>query len=125
MPKGKIIRKAVTEQEIKVDAFIPFGERFADLVLPDWRSTRGRNMWSRIFLDKMNILTIAAGLRVPFGKEVMAGRECCRKGKIYYSLEHDNFYCRKCNKGMGQEYYMKNIGNKWRPKRWSGEKWRL
>ena len=69
MPKGKISRKAVTEQEIKVDAFIPFRERFADLVLPDWRSTRGRNMWSRIFLDKMNILTIAAGLRVPFGKE--------------------------------------------------------
>ncbi len=37
----------------------------------------------------------------------------CSHGHIYYSLEHDNFYCGSCNKGQGNEYYRANKP-KWR-----------
>jgi len=45
--------------------FVPEAERFANSVVPDYRMyTKGRDDWSRVFIDRMNELTIAAGLRV-------------------------------------------------------------
>ena len=43
----------------------------------------------------------------------MEKRLCCEQGKAYYNLEHDNFYCDTCNRGMGQEFYLKNILRCW------------
>lgn len=55
------------DHEGRVNAFIPEAERWADDVVPDWKKySAGRGEWSNAFLWKMNELTIAAGLRVPF-----------------------------------------------------------
>jgi len=31
------------------------------------------------------------------------GQHC---SQIYYSTEHDNFYCKECNRGMGLPFYL-------------------
>lgn len=33
----------------------------------------------------------------------------CQHPTVRYSKECDNFFCTRCDKGMGQEYYNKNI----------------
>lgn len=33
----------------------------------------------------------------------------CENKTAYYNVEHDNFYCNKCNRGMGMDYYRDNI----------------
>jgi len=62
--------KVDTKNISKIDALIPEAERYADIELNlfSTRSAAGRltREWSRIFLDRMNELTIAAGLRVSF-----------------------------------------------------------
>jgi hypothetical protein len=30
----------------------------------------------------------------------------CEHADVYYSAEHDNFYCGRCQQGMGNEYYL-------------------
>lgn len=54
----------------RVDALIPEAARYVDTALNvnTWVGGPGRNSleWSRVFMDKMNELTIAAGLRVSF-----------------------------------------------------------
>ena len=70
MGRGKAIKKPATGHEEMINVFIPIAERYANHCVPDWGSyQKGRYDWSRVFLNKMNELTIAAGLRVPFGKE--------------------------------------------------------
>ncbi|HDZ25169.1 hypothetical protein LCGC14_1462950 [marine sediment metagenome] len=59
-----------TDHEELIDQYIPEAERYANVIIPGWREYQvGRGDWSLVFLEKMNELTIAAGLRVPFGKE--------------------------------------------------------
>jgi len=36
----------------------------------------------------------------------------CEHKRVYYSKEHDNFYCCKCNHGMGNEYYNEHKNNR-------------
>ena len=73
MGRGKAIKKPATGHEEMINEFIPEAERYADRVFPDWNQyTTGRGDWSFAFLWKMNELTIAAGLRVPFGEERVA-----------------------------------------------------
>ncbi|KKL27612.1 hypothetical protein LCGC14_2383400 [marine sediment metagenome] len=69
MGRGKHIKKPATEHEGMVNEFIPEAERWADSWVPNYNSRDGRNFWTQLFLSKMNDLTIAAGLRVPFGEE--------------------------------------------------------
>ena len=75
MGRGKHIKKPATDHEEMINEFIPEAERYADYCIADWFKdpSKERNLWSRIFLDRMNDLTIAAGLRVPFGKEEANG----------------------------------------------------
>ena len=46
----------------------------------------------------------------PFAEARGSGASACGHRTAYYNAEHDNFYCRACNKGMGQDYYNLNIG---------------
>lgn len=32
----------------------------------------------------------------------------CNHERVYYSKDHDNFYCENCHAGMGDEYYNAN-----------------
>jgi hypothetical protein len=33
----------------------------------------------------------------------------CHQAAVYYSDDHDNFYCSLCRKGQGQEFYETHI----------------
>ena len=33
----------------------------------------------------------------------------CGHPRVYFNVEHDNFYCCKCNQGMGNEFYHAHI----------------
>jgi len=60
-----------TKHEKAVDAHIPLAVRYADKQVAGvraWSSDEQKARWGRIFSKKMNQLTIAAGLRVDFGK---------------------------------------------------------
>ena len=63
-------RKIKTDHEEAIDQFIPTAEMYADDLVPNVNAyQKGRDDWSRLFISRMNQCTIAAGLRVPFGKE--------------------------------------------------------
>ncbi|HEA65414.1 MAG TPA: hypothetical protein ENI07_01130 [Desulfobacterales bacterium] len=71
-----------TDHEEAIDQFIPEAEKYADAIIPGWREYQaGRGDWSLVFLDRMNELTIAAGLRVPFEKDVKRGPEAPKEAE--------------------------------------------
>jgi len=71
-----------TDHEEEIDKYIPQAERYADSHLLNCQPANWyRNRWSRIFLDRMNDLTIAAGLRVPFEKDVKRGPEAPKEAE--------------------------------------------
>jgi len=55
------------KNEGAINDLIPEAERFANFTVPDCRMyTKGRDDWSCVFIDKMNELAIAAGLRIGY-----------------------------------------------------------
>jgi len=65
VPEEKI--EVLTEQEEKVNAFIPEAAAFAEEAVPEWEVIKGgARHWNRAYLLRINELTIAAGVRVPF-----------------------------------------------------------
>lgn len=41
-------------------------------------------------------------------RDLPHGKEGCDHEFAYYAVEHDNWYCKKCNKGMGDKFYEDN-----------------
>lgn len=98
---GEGFRATIPEPAPKVETgLIPLNDE-QEQTIKQWAADD--RLWTTQETVEFNLRTFARCILKPY---------VCNHQNTYYSNEHDNFYCKKCHQGMGQEYYTKHMATR-------------